>query len=68
MSQVEKETEESAYIQHLKMRAEKAEQLARVCFRVNPMIKNLRPVKDAFEVWGHYVDLHTILKVRDDHE
>ena len=62
-----KETE-SAHGQYLEMRAKKAEHLARVLIRVNPMVKNLKPVKEAFAEWSKYASLYDQLKVYDDHE
>jgi len=51
---------------HYKMRAFYAEELARKCIEVNPMIKNLKLVKEARAEWGKYVDLHRQLQVWDN--
>lgn len=60
--------ENSGYILHLEQRANKAEHLARILIRVNPMVRNLKPVKEAFAEWAKYVSLHDQLKVYNDHE
>lgn len=63
-----KNAEGLAEKEYWESRAKTAEQFCRTLIKVNPMVKNLKAVKEARDNWAKYCNLHDQLKVWNDHE